>query len=340
MKKALLITAHKSPMQLRRLIKAVECDEMSCFVHVDGRVDIEPFKRAVAGFNNVVFTTRRYPVSLEHSFYVQAILSAAQLAQATGDYKYYISLTGQCYPLADNSTINNTLDSLYPLEIIDSTAVDAGTWCAGWGKWQKMENARAFLLHTLGVENYEKLPGKIARLPVNIGEYLLTKILGRPKNIISNLGYTYAAGSSLFILSDRSMNFILERSAGDKSLLKAFRSISTPEESFFQTVLTASPFHENFASIAKHHISEKKEIDRMECSGILRFICNARGEMKNLRHPLVITMQEKDLITKSRALFGRKFDEKIDSEIIDYIDKLRTLSLSERIQLSGASQNQ
>lgn len=335
MKKALLITAYRSPSQLRRLASAVRDAEMDCFVHVDRKSDIAPFEAAVRGLDHVFFVPDHHSVSLEHSSHVFAILAAARLAMRHGSYGYFISLTGQCYPLASNDEISAALDTLYPQDIIDSRICVPGCWCAGWGRWRKLETSRAIVQGWLGKDHYETWHGKLARLPLNLIEIVLTLFFGRPKDRLEKLGYRYSAGSHMWMLSDNAMNFILERAENDRALMKIFRGISTPEESSFQTVLTAAEFSGTRAKFEKHHISNDPGLNRMERSDIQRFICDARGMVNNLRHPLVVTMQEREFISRSRALFGRKFDETEDSEILDFIDALRALPPQDRAALAS-----
>ena len=43
MKIAYLISAHKNPMQLGRMVQALHTEDARFFVHVDANVDIKPF---------------------------------------------------------------------------------------------------------------------------------------------------------------------------------------------------------------------------------------------------------------------------------------------------------
>lgn len=225
MKTALLITAHRSASQFGRLVRAVSGAGMDCFVHVDRKSDIAPFEAAVRDLDNVFFVADRYSVALEHSSYVLGILAAARLAMRHGSYGYFVSLTGQCYALASNDEISATLDALYPQEIIDSRVCAPGCWCAGWGRWRKLETSRAILQRWLGKDRYETWQGKLARTPLNLIEMVLTLFSGRPKDRLERLGYRYSAGSSLWMLSDHAMKFILERAENDRALMKIFRGI-------------------------------------------------------------------------------------------------------------------
>ena len=48
MKIAYLISAHKDPMQLGRMVQALHTEDARFFVHVDANVDIKPFISVIA----------------------------------------------------------------------------------------------------------------------------------------------------------------------------------------------------------------------------------------------------------------------------------------------------
>lgn len=61
MKIACLISAYTDAPHLARLVRAMG-QEASCFVHVDARVDIEPFVQACQGLDNVEFIAQRHAI--------------------------------------------------------------------------------------------------------------------------------------------------------------------------------------------------------------------------------------------------------------------------------------
>lgn len=66
MKLAFLISTHTDVSQLKRLVEALP-DNSVFFIHVDGKVDIAPFKEAFIGDERVVFIEHRVNVKWEAS---------------------------------------------------------------------------------------------------------------------------------------------------------------------------------------------------------------------------------------------------------------------------------
>ena len=80
-----------------------------------------------------------------------------------------------------------------------------------------------------------------------------------------------------------------------KSMKKFFRFSECADEIFLQTIAYSSPYHDNIED---------------EC---LRFIDWNRGG------PYTFKSEDFDLLVNSYKLFARKFDEKVDNEIIERI---------------------
>lgn len=63
MRIAYLISVYKDPMHLHRLIKVLSWGmekQVRFFVHVDAKVEIEPFEKCCKDISNIVFLTKRY----------------------------------------------------------------------------------------------------------------------------------------------------------------------------------------------------------------------------------------------------------------------------------------
>lgn len=109
-KLAYLIIAHHQPNHLARLIEAL-CDENSCFfIHIDGKVPIEPFKAVIPQHANIVFVPNRVEVQWGKSSVVHATLKLLQTA-ITSDhaFAYYTLLSGSDYPIKHKQEIYSRL---------------------------------------------------------------------------------------------------------------------------------------------------------------------------------------------------------------------------------------
>src|SRR5664280_1927471 len=111
---AYIITAHKNPEQLVRLIERLSTEETSCCVHVDRRTDARTYEHMVNALRhlpNVHFLRKRFKCHYMTLFSaVQAVIQGiAELLQSGIPFDYLIYLTGQDYPIKTNRQIKTAL---------------------------------------------------------------------------------------------------------------------------------------------------------------------------------------------------------------------------------------
>ena len=90
-----------------------------------------------------------------------------------------------------------------------------------------------------------------------------------------------------------------------------FRNTSTCDEIFLPTLVANSPFAGQLFEPVP--VSNQKEVNLSN----MRFIDWSRGE--SIRHPWVFRAGDMALLESVPHLWARKFDETVDSEIIDKI---------------------
>jgi hypothetical protein len=106
-------------------------------------------------------------------------------------------------------------------------------------------------------------------------------------------------GSQWWILSKEAIGYALEFITKNKQFMKGIKRSLIPDELFFQTILLNS-------SIASKIINNNyRYIDMLE----------------QQYHPRVLTSDDFNSLTETDCLFARKFDDKVDMEILDLIDK-------------------
>ena len=123
MKIAYLISAHTDATHLARLIGALDKDA-EFFVHIDQKVDVEPFREAVKGAN-VHFIEHRVNVvwgSYRQLEYQMALLHAAR---QQGHYDYYVTLSGLDYPIWPAKKIFRYLEDYTPNELLQGIDISA-----------------------------------------------------------------------------------------------------------------------------------------------------------------------------------------------------------------------
>jgi Core-2/I-Branching enzyme len=108
----------------------------------------------------------------------------------------------------------------------------------------------------------------------------------------------FYASADWLTLGRRAVRTVLEASR-DRRLMRHFRRVAVPSESFFASVLLADP------SLAVEHDHR-------------RF---ARFSGPGAAHPDTLTSEDLERILASGADFARKFDTEIDSDVLDRLDE-------------------
>ena len=99
MKLAFLISTHTDVSQLKRLVGALPDNSVS-FIHVDGKVDIAPFKEAFIGDERVVFIEHRVNVKWGSINEVEYQMELVRTALNSGEqFERLITISGMDYPV-------------------------------------------------------------------------------------------------------------------------------------------------------------------------------------------------------------------------------------------------
>lgn len=99
MKVACLIITHTSALQVQRLVKKLDNGYFDFYIHVDKKVDIEPYE-ILLDMANVFFARKRIDVRWAGYSGVKAIFNMLEQIEASGIKYDFLSLhTGQDYPI-------------------------------------------------------------------------------------------------------------------------------------------------------------------------------------------------------------------------------------------------
>jgi hypothetical protein len=103
---AYLIQAHHQPAHFYDLVCQLNHKEVCFFVHIDKKSNQENFKNKVNHLRNVFFVQNRINVVWAGFSQVQATLSMIALAlNSVYNFKYFVLLSGVCYPIKSNNYI-------------------------------------------------------------------------------------------------------------------------------------------------------------------------------------------------------------------------------------------
>lgn len=291
MKQAYLVIAHQENYVLEKLIEGLDNPNHDIFIHIDKKNKNFDFNRYnhIAKFSNVFFLKKRIEVRWGGFEQVEVELLLLKEAIKTAKYSYFHLLSGQDLPIKNSKYIFNTFDKddkIYvDYEVINP--VDTRTKKI----YRRASVKRILLKYRQNNTLFSKLMINIDRMNMLFQEYLLRR------NFLKSKGITLLYGSQWFSIPKYSAEYLIDN---EEKIRDYFKDSYIPDELFLQTVLFEK-FEKKFASNNKRLI-------------------NFKSEGKSL-HPYVWRNEDYTEIINSDRLFARKFDERIDSEIIDRVSK-------------------
>lgn len=298
---AYLILAHDQPRHFQRLINALNSEDVHFFVHVDLKSNILEFD-CFKNMNNISFVKR---VSVNHGGFslTQAMIHLIQAAARSGEFDYFIFLSGKDYPIKCNDFIFDFLKDSYPKNFIDFYPLN--------------EQDRQFFV-TISRYHFVDLIGRSPqafKLPLKIAQLILNKLLPRRSFVDRMLPYR---GSQWICLNRPSVDYVVDFLNSPKAdkYINFFKYVWGSDEIFFQTLLLNSP-HAAYC----YHNEEETEKSR-------RYSLN-ENKAARLHHvdwsigrenPAVFDINDFSALQESDALFARKFSESKSEELLDCID--------------------
>lgn len=222
---AFLVLAHNAPEHLARLTKRLTSECSAVFVHIDGKSDIRAFKE--------VFDAGAIPVSERHKVYwggwsvVSATLELVRTAlRDPRPFTHFALISGVDYPLARPSVILDHVakDGRQQINSAPMPAPELG------------KPAERLTLRKL--EGAHRESG-IRPLLIGVANRLLRMLPERDFKKCLN-GLTPYAGSQWWVLSRDAVEAALAFERRGGSAIRMFRTSDCPDESYFQTVVSAA----------------------------------------------------------------------------------------------------
>jgi hypothetical protein len=126
MKIAHLILTHKSPKQLERLITALDHTGFDFYIHLDKKVNSDPFLY-LANRGNVFFIKERVKIYWGGYGTIQATINGFEEIIRTTRYDYINVISGQDFPIKPANSIYNYINSNKGNEFITCQSLE-GEW--------------------------------------------------------------------------------------------------------------------------------------------------------------------------------------------------------------------
>ena len=299
MKIAYITLAHKLPEQLVRLVRKLNTDAASFFIHIDKKTDGETYRKMtepLRAYENVYFL-KRHMCSWRDFGVVEATLEGIRKVLALRlRYDYVILLTGQDYPIKSNRHIQEVLQKsggrsfrILPLP--------SERWSDGSGGldrvtyWHFSYRGRRIPF----LKRKQLLPSRLSSLWL-----AFAKVLRIHRKVPENV--RLFGGSAYWCLTRDCIEYVDEFAQRNAGFVKFFKHAFAPDEIFFQTVLMNSPLKNSLVDNNLRHIV-----------------------WNDTPHPKILCKQDAEEIIGTDKLFARKFDMTIDADVLDMIDWMKPL---------------
>lgn len=297
MRTAYLILAHHQPTQLAKLVKAISCDWAYIFIHIDAKSDILQFKQLISEDKNITFLKENQRIKVNWGGFSQvaATLNLLRAALSSGiAFDRYCLLSGSDFPIKELSYIQTQFSSQREFIRID---------------------------RELGTSSNPKQSKKVKRFYFRdypqFGGNWLSGIVPRKLNAKIKLYH----GSQWWALTDEFIKYIFSFLRDNPDYIYFYKYTNASDEIFFHSIIKHSHFSENIIH----------DFEKMDCSSdfmsVNEYGCHYAIWDKGARSPKVLDASDISLLLNSKALFARKFDEKISEELLSILEQKGTVGI-------------
>lgn len=281
MRIAHVIMAHKNPPQLLRLIERLQHPNFDIYIHIDKKVPSDKFK-FLTEKTNITFIKNRVECNWGGNNFFKAIInSVSEVLHLNKDYAFINLLSGQDYPIATADDIYNYWGKNPDKNFISYDPSRESDWWKG------------------AVNRYEKYHFTDLHFK---WKYLLQKIVNTvlPKR---TLPYSFelfgGRNASWWTITGGCAKYLVDELLLDKKLWDFLKYSWCADEFMVCSLIMNSKFRDK----AVNHN--------------LRYIDWSEGNAR----PKLLGIGDFDHIKDSGMFFARKFDQEIDSRILDKIDR-------------------
>jgi hypothetical protein len=278
-KYAYLIVAHKDDYTFRTLLAMLDDARNDIYIHMDSK-NKDYKEQDISLKYSKVYHTKRTNITWGAYSLINAELILLKMATSNGMYHHYHLISGSDLPIKSQDDIIRFFDNNEDKEFIHFDSLQY------WGY-------RTMYYHIL--QEY------IGRKRFNLA-WLVQKIFVRFQGLLHiyrNSNISFYKGSNWWSITDTFARYVISREGWIK---KIFKNTYCGDEFVVQTIIADSPYWFNIY----------KTDDEKTCSN-MRLINWEKGKCCTLE------IKDYDLIMDSDMMFARKFDDRVDGEIISII---------------------
>ncbi len=286
-KHAYLILVHGDLFVFKYLMMLLDDVRNDIFVHVDKKVNIDNFIEQIPinPKSEIYFLNEREDISWGSYEMVLAEMKLFKAAKATpSKYTFYHMISGVDMPLKSQDEIHNFFEKYEGNEFIQF--------------WDEAEMIKDKYINRYKYYEINKMTNRtiVGKLTYHIcrNMNLFVQKTIRINRLKNKKVYM---GSQWLSISDDLVDFLI---AQEKQIDEMYRKTLVPDESFIQTFVLNSSFKDKlYSKIVSDSVTSNS-----------RFIKFENGK------PKIWKYEDFDILNESQCCFARKFDSKIDKEII------------------------
>ena len=289
-----ILLVHTNADQVMRLVNRLNTPQIRFVIHVSKNCEpglYETLCHAAKNSPNIAFS-KRTSVKWGNFDIIQALLYCIELICEQGyEYDRAYILSGQDYPLQSNAVIQQKLSGFDGQQILEYFPLPDDLRGHNKNRWRY----------------YHFWMGKRhLHIPIVQPDNILLRIASQftaiflPERKVPNDLQLYG-GSFWSSYTPEAISYLHDFSLSPhgKKIIHFFKNNLHPGEMFLQTVLLNSPLKDSIANLNLHYVKFPPD------SG----------------HPAFLTAEEFDEISSKEELFARKIDSRIDTDILDLLDK-------------------
>ncbi|NHE55601.1 beta-1,6-N-acetylglucosaminyltransferase [Cyclobacterium plantarum] len=240
-----LILAHTNPLQVKKLVTALNHKNSYFYVHVDLKAKLSPFKDALREFPNLYMLpeNQRETCNWGGIGIVKATFTMLKLVDQRGKKGYAVLLSGQDYPIKSIDYIDSFFQSNEGKDFISWFSLPTTIWARGgmdrlnWYKIDLSDNRGDFVqlpsIHAkefYSFDSFKKLVKSISRGKIKELQVLLYK-----KSFPAYL--KPYGGDTWWALNTETISKILTFIQDHPDLLKYLADSLLPDEMLFQSLV-------------------------------------------------------------------------------------------------------
>ncbi len=220
MKQAFLICAHKDMDQLNGLVRQLCDPDFRVYVHLDRKSALDPAQL----HPTARLVRERVAVRWGDVSQVESVLaSVRQILLEVPDFDKLIFISAQDFPLLPNHLLKAELARMRGYELIETAPIAASGW--------RVMHRYAY---------FHRDSGRLAERLACVAANRALRLLGRTRHLPD--GFVPYGGSCWWTLSRNCVRELLRLADAHPRLLRLCRSVQSPDELFFQTLVMHSRF--------------------------------------------------------------------------------------------------